>query len=109
MMAQETLFSNECGDIVYFRQLDLYGYYHRDKNDGETDDCTYYFKFRDHEVIPYTFYCGKPDIDIALSCLDDNTRTWVVDEPEEFHTAEYQRYILNCLYQCICTYAFERA
>lgn len=108
-MTQETLFSNECGDIVYFRQLDLYGYYHRDKNDGKTDDCTYYFKFRDHEVIPYTFYDGEPDIYTALSCLDTDTRSWVSYEPEDFHTAKYQRYILNCLYQCICTYAFERA
>lgn len=103
-----TLFSNECGDIVYFRQLDLYGYYHRDKDDGKTDDCTYYFKFRNHEVIPYMFYCGKPDMDNAASCLDNDIRTWVYDEPEEFHTAAYQQYVLDCLYQCICTYAFER-
>lgn len=106
-MAQETLFSNECGDIVYFRQLNLYGYYHRDKNDGKTDDCTYYFKFRNHEVIPYTFYYGDPAIADAIASLEVSTHSWV--EPEDFHTAEYQQYILNCLYQCICTYAFESA
>lgn len=107
-MIKETICSNECGYIVYFRQLGLYGYYHRDKDDSKTDDCTYYFRFHNHEVIPYGFYCGKPGIDTAVSCLNNWARTWVCDEPEEFHTAEYKQYIMNCLYQCICTYAFER-
>jgi hypothetical protein len=105
-LTQETLCSNECGDIVYFRQLDLYGYYHRDKNDGKTDDCTYYFKFRDHEVIPYTFFYGNPDTYDAGDALAVDGHSWVYDE--DFHTAEYQQYIINCLYQCVCTYAFER-
>ena len=107
-MTKESICSNECGDIVYFKQLDLYGYYHRDKDDGKTDDCTYYFRFRDHEIVPYNFYYGEPNVQDAEAALNTSTRSWTDNGISEFHTADYQQYILNCLYQCICTYAFER-